>query len=296
MSLYKHGLAIFVLAFSMIKSCIKSGLILLSLVFSLNAVAEITVFSCEGNDIQSYNDYKPVYESDPNDLENIYILSTKALCIGKMSEGMALLERASDGGHVQASFFMGLYYEKDQTWDTEKEITEDPESFNAMLFYYERAADQIEAVSNYPDNTHDSMPYFEERNFVSAKVFSFIPNMYYTGYYDALIQILGSSEKVSYTDTLEVLEKMAYSAERCLDRPSLSVWKSNRSRVANTMQVRCQALLDFAEQVYPLEQERIYVAERCTNPVNDCAEHTDVLHKMGNLMNIMLEKYSSVSF
>ena len=281
-----HGL-------KMVKSCIKTGPAIITLLFSLNTVAtEITVFPCEAHNRIGYDNYKPVYESDPGNLKKIHSMSIFTLCIGKMDEGLTLLKRASDGGHAHASWMMGIYYEKDRTWDVSKSLTADPENFNAMLFYFERAANQIESIPDYPDGNMFSL---ERADFISAEVFSSIPHIYYGGYYNALIRILSSSEKVSYTDTLEVLENIAHSAERCLDRPSLSVWEPNRSIIANDMRIRCQALLDFAEQVYPLEQERMNVAEKCTNPVSDCAEHTDVIRKIGNLMHIMYAKYKSVS-
>ena len=98
MSLYKHGLAIFVLAFSMVKSCIKSGLILLSLVFSFNTIAEFTVRVCDdaGDSVLKLDDrdyYSPVINLDPDDLEHIYLTAR--------------------------------YYEEEQIGDTDKELTED---------------------------------------------------------------------------------------------------------------------------------------------------------------------------
>ena len=192
---------------------------------------------------------------------------------------------------------MGVYYETDKTFDTiNRNITKDPENFNAALFYYERAVAQIESNPNYPEGTYSNIPYLEEHNQTSVQVFTSVPTMYFEGYINAVNDMLNNVDRVVYIDTLESLEKMKQSSEQCLVRPSLPVWKERQGHAYKVMQVHCQAMRDFSIQVYPLEQERIRIAEECVGSLKDCSEHNTIVYdKISPLVNQMLEAIASVS-
>ena len=285
-------------SFSRLKNLLKFvGLSLSLMFFSLNVFAEMTFLPCHEVTQQSYDEYKPVYENDPGNVKKIYSMSVKAICLGKMAEGMTLLERSSDGGHVEGSFYMAVYYETDKTFDTiNRNITKDSENFNASLFYYKRAVAQIEANPNYPEDTYSNIPYLEEHNQTSVKVFTTVPIMYYKGYINAVNDMLNNVDREVYIDTLEALEKMKQSSEQCLARPSLPVWKEKQEHAYKVMQVHCQAMRDFSIHVYPLEQKRIRIAEECVSSLKYCSEHNTVVYnEIAPLLTKMVEKYDSIS-
>ena len=263
------------------------------LAFSYSSFA-VNLIACEGKDLQEYNEYKPAYDNDPGNVRKIYNMSVRAICVNKMQEGMALLEKSADGGHVQANYFMGVYYQRDKSFDTSKPETEDPKHFNAMLFYYNRAANLIASNPQYPEGTYKDIPYLEEHNRISAKVFVALPNFYFNGYTIAIGKILNDAEKTEYTDTLEVLRKMRDSAKRCLARPALSVWKHKQREIGHAMQVRCGASWDFAEGALPLEQKRLSVARQCIMPLKECPEHQKIIDTLISLVNNMMETLNSV--
>ena len=132
-----------------------------------------------------------------------------------------------------ASRIMALYYRTDKTFDSSADLTQDPYNFNQMLGYYERAAEQIESVKDYPEGTTKDMPELEKHNRISAKVFVSLPSSYFNGYSRALGDILRGEANV--TDTEEVLENMRGASDRCLQRLSLSVWNDQRETVANAL-------------------------------------------------------------
>ncbi len=272
------------------------GLSLSLVLFSLNVFAEMNFFTCHDMTQQSYDEYKLVYEDDPGNVRKTYSMSVKAICVGKMAEGMTLLERSSAGGHVVGSFYMAVYYKTDKTFDTNRGTTRDPENFNASLFYYKRAVAQIESNPSYPEGTYKNIPYMEEHNQISVRAFTMVPMMYYRGYSNAIKDILGNVDRVVYIDTLEALENMKQSSEQCLARPSLPVWKEKQKHAYQVMQVRCQAMRDFSIQVYPLEQERIGIAEECVDSLKDCSEHNTVVYdKIVPLIKKMVNEYKSIS-
>ena len=277
-------------AFALALGCLALGAVLLS----SNGAVGASLLRCEGKDQQEYNEYRLVYEDDPGNVRKIYNMGVRAICINKMQEGMALLERSADGGHVQANYYMGVYYQKDRSFDLSKPFTKDPENFNAMLFYYNRAADLIEDNPQYPEDTTEDMSYLEERNRISARVFVSLPNLYVKGYSRALGKILKDAERTEYTDTLEVLNKMRVAAERCLQRPALAVWKHRRQETAHIMRVRCGGDRDLAIDALPLEKERLGVARQCAGPLKECSEHQEIINALIGLSKTRKETLNSV--
>ena len=282
-------------AFALALGCLALGAVLFS---SNGAVGDHLINRCGPEYMlssqQLYNKYRPIYEDDPGNVRKIYSLGVKAICANKMQEGMALLERSADGGHVQANYFMGMYYKKDKSFDLSKPFTKDPKNFNAMLFYYNRAADLIEGNPQYPEGTTEDMLEWEEANRISARVFVSLPNFYYSGYASSMNKILKDAERTEYTDTLEVLNKMRVAAERCLQRPALAVWKHRRQETARIMRVRCGADRDFAIDALPLEKERLGVARQCAGPLKECSEHQEIIDSLKGLSKTRKETLNSV--
>ena len=269
----------------------------LCLVASGYAAAVGDMIGCDGDDrsIETYNEFKRILQNDPGNTAVMFTLGIRSFCLNKTQEGMAYMQRASDNGHVSATQIVGNYYYSDKTFDKANGLTEDQKNYDATIYYYERAADIIESDSNYPKGVNDDQDSLENENRTSAYVFTQLPFLYYRGYVRAITDILSSSEKLIYEDSIEVLNKMEDSADRCLRRPALSQWGSKRDRTYRAMQIKCQARKDFAAQSIPLEQKRIRVARNCSGSLGDCPEHKEIVGQLVRLSNIMGNMVRSAS-
>ncbi len=279
--------------------CIKTAsvfIMLFAFTFSLSAFASMgDLINCtDFNDQETYNDTIDYLKKNPEDVVMIYGLGINALCIGKTEEGISHIKNASNGGHIMASRIMALYHRTDGTWDSSAELTNDSYHFNQMLGYYERAALLIESAPHYPEGTTRDMLYLEEHVRISAKVFVSLPDIYYKGYVAAIVDIMSDEE--AYIDTRDVLVAMQDSAGRCLRRPSLSVWNGQRGAIAHALQVRCQAMWDFADKAITLEEKRIDIAERdCSSShLSQCSEHHNIVNQIVSLSYVMQEQMDSV--
>jgi len=247
----------------------------LALSLSTYAVGDGLVCTKYSN-IHRYNGLmKYIKNEGSNDAAAYHGLAFVSLCLGKEEEGMAYLQKAVDMGDVSATILLGLYYVNNQTFDT-SQTTENGENLNAAIHYYKKAADLIENNSNYPDR---GMEEHEQKYRDSYRVFTTLPSFYFNGYSSALGDIVDSGED-SYSDTLTVLKSMETQALRCLRRPALSVWKENKDIIYEAQQISCGAALDFARDAYPLERERIRVAENCEVPLGECSEHQEILDSL----------------
>ena len=259
--------------------------------FSLNAFAVGDLVGCGLASQDGYDQSHILVKMYPNDISKIYNLGIEALCLRKKQEGMAHLQKASDMGHAVASHLIGLYYKTDGTLDSSSRLTKDQKNYDATIYYFERAAEQIEKDSNYPDSIVD-VSHIEGQTLTSAKVFVTLPYLYYEGYNRAIGDILKTG--VSYSDTFAVLTKLRDSAERCLRRPSLSVWKEKREEMGHSLKVQCQALKDFVERAFTLEQNRIAEAKNCTVPLKKCVKHQNIINQLIRLANEMWGTLNSV--
>ena len=263
MSLYKHGLAIFVLAFSM------------------SAVAVGDLIDCTGLDsMEEYNQWHSYMKSDPNDVFTRYVVAIVSLCVGKKAEGISHLQATSDSGYIPATYLLSIYYEYNQTFNSFESPTHTLEDLNAALYYYEKTTEMIQATPDYPSNTLDGTSDVEYYLLISYRSFASIPGLYFNGYNRAIEDVLNSAELVSYTDTLEVLLKMQTVAKQCVDRPSLSAWWDREAEVFNFQQIRCTAYLNYANAVLPLEEKRINTAQTCTTSLSECPEHREILNQI----------------
>lgn len=216
----------------------------------------------------------------------------------KSRRGWGICKKAADAGFIASVYFLGLYFKLNQTFDSsEKHKTHSLQDLNAALKYYNQAADLIDSIPDYPEgNTARdlSMDTIEYNVYTSYHVFATLPELYFRGYDKAIDNILKSPEKLDYTDAFEVLSKMQHSAERCLQRPSLSAWYEKQDAIYEAQQFRCQVYLDYAQAVWPLEEQRATVARACKTPLSACEAHQEVLHEINRLKDIMTQNISSL--
>ncbi|MDE0333260.1 MAG: hypothetical protein OXL41_15505 [Nitrospinae bacterium] len=259
------------------------------LVFSTNAFGIV----CTGirTDFSESSNRAYIAEA-PHDPVRYYMVGLFNYCGGKEAKGVNYMERASDMEHIVASYILGLYYRTDRGSNPSKMMPEVQENFDAAVFYYERTASYIEAAAAYPYNTHTDVPELEGKNYMSISTFINLSELYYKGYVRAIREML--KKNVSYTDTIKVLVKMQSAAERCLRRPSLSVWKGRQSEIANTKKVKCGAYKTFADKAFILESQRKQVAKRCDAPLKDCPEHKKMVSQLVRASKVMGKQVRSV--
>ena len=196
------------------------------------------------------------------------------------------MQRASEGSHVAATKVLGSYYDKNQSFDnTQKANIKN--TFEAIT-YYEKAANQIEATSSYPKGNTEDMEYLEYVDVVSYRVFTRLPGLHFN-IYSAFIGDTINSGTI-HSGTLDILQKLGDAATRCLERPALSVWKEKKERVYKTQQIECQAYLDFVKAIYPLEDERIQIANNCTVSVNTCPQHKEKINQMVKILQSLFKE------
>lgn len=264
-----------------------AGVLMLALVLPSNGYGEVNTFNCsvETNTLEHYN---KILEAQKNNLKpNVrYSLGFIAICIGMYSDGLEHIHRASEGGHVAATQVLGLYYDKNQAFDDKKRANL-KNTYEAIV-YYRKAADQIEAIPSYPTGTTEDMEYIEYASMISYRVFTRLPALYFNIYFTMMKSI--AQNGVSYSNTLEILQKMGDVATRCLRRLALAVWKEKKERVYRTQQIECRAYLDFVKVTYPLEDERIGIANNCTVNVTKCKEHKEILNPMGRAVKILFQE------
>ena len=87
---------------------------------------------------------------------------------------------------------------------------------------------------------------------------------------------------------------MRDSAERCVARPSLSVWKDRQAEVGHALDVRCRAPRIFPVKALPMENDRMAVAERCSGPVGQCAEHKKIINRLIRMSQEIWDRSNSV--
>lgn len=213
-------------------------------------------------------------------------------CTGEEEKGLGYIEKASDMDHIAASYFLGDYYRKDRDFYSGGGFPKKQKHYDAAIFYYERTASLIENTSNYPVGAHQDVSGIEERHYISINTFLYLNRLYYGGYSRALGDMLRND--VSYTDTIEVLENLKKTAERCLERPSLSVWGHRQSEISNSKQVICQAREEFADKALELEFQRMEIAKHCVNALKECEEHKFIFNQIIQASNDMVRKMKTV--
>ena len=258
------------------------------LVFSTN------VFGLVCTDVHTFSEEekKSYIAEDPNNPVRYYMVGSSSYCAGKEEEGINYMEKASDMEHIVASYVLGGYYRTDRGSEPSKMMPEVQVNYDAAVFYYERTTSYIEAAANYPYNTHTDVPGLEGKLYISMKAYIILAELYYKGYVRAIKDMLKNN--VSYTDTIKVLVNMQNAAERCLRRPSLSVWKGRQSEIANSKKVKCEAYKTFADKAFILESRRKEVAKRCDAPLKECPEHKSIVSQLIQAAKVMGNQVRSV--
>ena len=269
----------------------KRGLFIKCLFLFLVSAFPIDGFACEG--VTGTVDGP----SNPNDPASNFAAGYIMFCSGDRG-GLGHIERASDMDYVTASYFLGEYHRKDKDLNSSSFLPTTQENYDAAIFYYERVATLIENTSHYPSGAHRGVSEVEGKSYMSIRTFLHLISLYFEGYSRALGDMLEND--VSYTDTIKVLENMKSAAERCLKRPSLSVWGARQSEIANSKRVMCQAYKDFAEkalgteQVIGLEFQRIEIAKRCDVALSECTEHQGIFQEIVQAAQTMHMKVDPV--
>ena len=269
----------------------------LAVSFNVSAAGKDVLRCSSSDNINEYNDLQDLIQNSPK-LFLMNNLSIVSLCIGKEREGMGYLQQAADAGFIGTVYLLGLYFKLNQTFDTsEKHETHSLQDLNAALEYYNKAADLIDSIPDYPEGGTPQdlgMGEVEYYSYTSYYVFATLPDLYFRGYDTAMDNILESPEKLDYTDAFEVLSKMQHSAERCLQRPSLSVWYDKQDAVYGAQQFRCQVYLDYAKAVLPLEEERAEAARACETRLSECEAHQEVLNEINRRRDVMTQEINSL--
>lgn len=251
-------------------------------------------FACEGVGDSVGDAYIAAAPDDP--VRN-YTEGYARFCQGREG-GLDYIGKASDLGHVSASYFMGDHHRTGGDINSNS-LPTNQEDYDAAIFYYERAAKDIEETDSYPKRPDGRGVYgAEEKHYMSVRVFLHLNRLYYAGYIRALRNMLKND--VSYTDTIQVLENLKSAADRCLKRPSLSIWRARQKEIANSKQVICQAQKDFTEkalgteQVPGLEFRRIEVAKHCDGSLKECTAHRAIFQELVQAVQEMNNEINSV--
>ena len=256
-------------------------------IFSMNGLASECA---EGS--YSTSTSKAYINAAPDDPVRNYIEGYSIYCQGRKEEGLSYIEKASDLGHVTASYFLGDYYRRDKSFSSSVALTNIQENYDAAIFYYQRAVTQIENTTSYPRRPDGWKYEAEESDYMSIRVFLHLHRLYYNGYGRALGDMLKND--VSYIDTIKVLENLKSAAERCLRRPSLSAWSFRQSEIARSKQVICQARKDFSERALELEFQRIDAAKHCETSLSECQAHKVIIDQIRQAAKEMVKKMKSV--
>ena len=264
----------------------------LSLFLVFASSTEGLAISCEGVKIFSVESNAAYIAEAPRESARYHSVGLQNYCAGNFEAGIDYIEKASDMGSIPASYNLGLYYRSDKTGDLSKMIPEVQENYDAAIFYYERTANLIESIKNYPHGVHTDLPNIESKVYMSVRAFLSLNNLYYDGYVRAILDMV--SNDVSYTDTINVLENMKNAANRCLKRPPLSVWGTRRDEIVNSKKVKCEAFKLFAEKALNLEPQRIEISNRCEGTLMDCSAHDAILNEVLQAMQEMNDERDSV--
>ncbi len=260
-----------------IKKIATAGILILSFFLSLNSYGAVNTIQCS-DVVHTLENYNKVLEIQKNNLTPFrYSLGFAAICIGRYSEGLNHLRMASEEGHVVATHILGLYYEKNQSFDNNQEAN--LENTYKSIAYYEKAADQIESISSYPEGSSiENISYHEYVSATSYYVFTKLPALYFNVYSKVLGKIM--KDNTFHADTIGILQELGDAAIRCLKRPALSVWKEKKALVYKAQQIQCQANLNFVEAAYPLEDERIQIANNCKVSLDQCEQHQEKIEQL----------------
>ena len=261
---------------TLVRKITKACVLMSALGYSSNSYGEVNTITCD--EIDTLETYNAILEAQKNNLtpDVHFSLGYVAICIGKYAAGLKHMRSASEDGHVGATYVLGDYYAANQSFDSNQKAS--TENIYRAITYFEKTAEQIEATSSYPNGISKDMKNIEYVSMTSYRVFTSLPTLRFNIYTRMMGDIIKNGS--SYSNTMETLQELGDAATRCLGRPALSAWKEKKELVYRTQQIECQAYLDFVRAIYPLEDERIQIANSCTTSVNQCEQHKEQIKRM----------------
>ena len=267
---------------------IKYLTIFFSLLFSLNIFAEKDIsiarnaLTCtEDHNLGRYYSLRIQIEQIKDTHSNIYLvynLAKVSLCLGETQEGIENLHKASNAGHIPSTLLLGTYHQLNLSFSA-AEKTYNLINLDQAIHYFTKGVQMITSLSNYPEGTTNDMAYIESISYPSYYLFVQLPFLHFKKFAIAMDNIIENKPEVSNT-ILGILDKIRETSSLCLKRPALSVWQNTKQVVYDAQQIRCTIAFDFAKAVYPLEQERIQIAQNCQVPLTECDEHKKAINKI----------------
>lgn len=266
-------------------------MIFLSVIFSLSAIGASlknpseNISTCNGNDtIEMYNKLTQKIEKNFS-ADLLFNLGKIAMCLDKEEqESLMYFQKASDAGHIPATFIISLSYYIDYLIP---DIFKLDDSTNNLIIrnsikYAKKAAYMIEALPHYPEGATNETSLIESTLYVSHRISVMLPLLYLQKYLNTM-RAPTNNEKTS-DNTLDILNKIQLTATKCLEKPALDIWKEKKDIVFQMQQNQCNMLLEFVTTVHPLEQQRIKISKACTVPVSECTEHQELYDEIESLV------------
>ncbi len=284
---------------------IKCLMIFLGFAFSLNAVGMSlknpleNLSNCESSDtVKKYDELNQKIAKNFN-TDLVFSLGKTTACLGKKQESLTYFQKASDLGHIPATFVTSIFYYMEYIRILIYDHHIDNLNFSNSLKYMERAMQMIEDLPNYPEGTTNNTPLIEPILYVSHRISVGLPLFYIDWYANTIINLTNNNEEVLYdatVDTLGILNKIQQNAAKCLEKPALNSWKERKEIIYQAQQVECNALSSFIVAVYPLEQQRIEVSKTCTVPLNECSEHQELFKEIIQLVSDIGQTIQHIEF
>ena len=269
--------------------------------FCLQVLAHGNLLHCYGDPAVWNRNARDIYFRNPQSAVAAYNLGMSFLCMDRIPEGIHYIELASQGKHIQATYLLALFYERDGTFDSKHELTH--KALDKTIFYYNQTEKQIEAAAEYPYGIHEDMYSIEQREHTSIKVFLNLPILYFNKFSRELNHLLAKETRIGHPvsypeagETVKSLSNMQLFAHKCIQRPHPANWLHDEVRRWQVQQIQCQAMLHFAEEAIPLETERLALAGYCRLfKDSHCMLHDAVSHQLVDLFGIMQQQVESVS-
>ena len=244
------------------------------------------------NDNHTNKRYNHLYQSslDGNiNIDDMYHLGITSLCLGKTQEGMDYLQKAADTDHIVANFVLGSYYKNNHSFNPANlKYNTDLANWDKTIDYYTKTTQIIEFLPNYPEGSTEETISTESSNHLSYWLFTQLPAVHLDKYLMIITNTI-TKNKEKVTDTLDILTKVKESATHCLARPALDIWKKDKDSMKEKQKRVCENLQKIAKIVYPLEEERLQIAQNCQVPLKKCYEHKKIL----SVIRLLIKFYSS---
>ena len=235
-------------------------------------------------DLDQSKIYQESLEIEPDNVSYMYHLGRAKFCLGDLETGAHWMGKAASNGHIYATYLMGVYYKTNKTIDPLLIEKHHIKNYTAMMFYFQKTATLIENSQHYPYNTHLDTYKAERDTHISFFVFTYLPALYFSGYYASMKNVLpalnNQNRLVLHKDSLQTLQKVLLASLRCLKRPILTIWKKQNKKFSNIMQKNCTITKNFAQEVYPLEQERLQKAKECDINIQHCSAYRNLTQQI----------------